>query len=256
VTEPEWLVSVDVHAMLAHAADRLGERKVRLFACACCRRIWHLISEKSRRAVEVAERFADGLASNEERQAAFRANPWNDDEPPGSEWTDVAEYVSSMRQCAEASAEHAAASAVSGVSQIEIGYFKTAEILARVSSSYAALAVAIQADATAADLAPNIESAAKVGTIAHQEAMRRELQQQADLLRHLLRNPLSPNRSLSSRPFSVIQLAESLYAGEDCSFALHDALLEAGHTELAQHFGEEQWHPKGCWALDLILGKK
>jgi hypothetical protein len=57
-------------------------------------------------------------------------------------------------------------------------------------------------------------------------------------------------------PSTVIQLLESLLAGEDCGFALHDALLEAGHTELAQHFREEQWHPKGCWALDLILGKK
>jgi hypothetical protein len=58
------------------------------------------------------------------------------------------------------------------------------------------------------------------------------------------------------RSSTVTQLAESLYAGEDCAFALHDALLEAGHAELAQHFREEKWHPKGCWALDLILGKK
>jgi hypothetical protein len=36
---------------------------------------------------------------------------------------------------------------------------------------------------------------------------------------------------------------------------LHDALLEAGHPELAEHFQQEQWHPKGCFALDLILGK-
>jgi hypothetical protein len=53
-----------------------------------------------------------------------------------------------------------------------------------------------------------------------------------------------------------VQLAESLYAGQDCSFALHDALLEAGHAELAEHFREETSHPKGCWVVDLILGKK
>jgi hypothetical protein len=35
---------------------------------------------------------------------------------------------------------------------------------------------------------------------------------------------------------------------------LHDALLEAGHAELAEAF-REPMHPKGCWALDLILGK-
>lgn len=52
----------------------------------------------------------------------------------------------------------------------------------------------------------------------------------------------------------VIQVATSLYAGDPCHFALHDALLDAGHAELAEHF-REPYHPKGCWALDLLLGK-
>jgi hypothetical protein len=33
-------------------------------------------------------------------------------------------------------------------------------------------------------------------------------------------------------------------------------LLDAGHPELADHFHTDQSHPKGCWAVDLILGKK
>lgn len=81
-------------------------------------------------------------------------------------------------------------------------------------------------------------------------------------------------------PAPVVSLAESLYAGEDCAFALHDALLDAGQEELARHFAEKcgkcgshrtrleytvcaecgTWldhtHPRGCWALDLILGKE
>ena len=47
-----------------------------------------------------------------------------------------------------------------------------------------------------------------------------------------------------------------LYDGQDRAFALHDALLEAGHAELAEHFRQETWHPKGCWVVDLILGRK
>jgi hypothetical protein len=82
----------------------------------------------------------------------------------------------------------------------------------------------------------------------------RERQEQAELARHILGNPFRKNRGVNLWPRSVIQLADALYAGEDCSFAMHDALLEAGHAELAEHFQEKE-HPKGCWALDLILGK-
>jgi hypothetical protein len=59
-----------------------------------------------------------------------------------------------------------------------------------------------------------------------------------------------------SWPSTVVQFAGSLYAGQDCAFALHDALLEAGHAELAEHFREEKSHPKGWWVVDMILGKK
>jgi hypothetical protein len=75
--------------------------------------------------------------------------------------------------------------------------------------------------------------------------------QQADLFRHIFGPPLSVPSSL---PSAVCELAESVYRGENASFVLHDALLEAGHADLAAHF-REPYHPKGCWALDLILGK-
>ena len=60
---------------------------------------------------------------------------------------------------------------------------------------------------------------------------------------------------VSSRA-TVVQLADALYNGQDCGFALHDALLEAGHPDLAEHFPQEQHHPKGCWGVDLLLGKE
>lgn len=76
----------------------------------------------------------------------------------------------------------------------------------------------------------------------------------AELLRHIVGNPFRPYPAPPHWPAAVTDLAAALYNGSDCTFALHDALLEAGHAELAEHFRERE-HPKGCWAMDVILGK-
>ncbi len=63
MTEAEWLGCSDVGPMLMYLRGQAGDRKLRLFACACCRRMWaYLRDERSRRAVEVGELYADGLA--------------------------------------------------------------------------------------------------------------------------------------------------------------------------------------------------
>jgi hypothetical protein len=81
LTEEEWFNGEDSGAMIdfliARARSRrspLPHRQFRLFACACCRGGWHLLpDEQSRQAVEVSERFADGLARKSELDRACRA---------------------------------------------------------------------------------------------------------------------------------------------------------------------------------------
>jgi hypothetical protein len=71
LTEKEWLEAVDSFPLLKHLDAGVSERKFRLTECAFQRRFWHLLTDaRSRRAVEVVERFADGLADRDELRAA------------------------------------------------------------------------------------------------------------------------------------------------------------------------------------------
>jgi hypothetical protein len=54
--------------MLKFLRKRASDRKVRLFACACCRRIWKHLALPMRRAVDAAEGFADGVIGAPELQ--------------------------------------------------------------------------------------------------------------------------------------------------------------------------------------------
>src|SRR5262249_55113210 len=52
---------------------KAGKRKLRLFACACCRLTWEMLHAPLRRCVEVTERFAEGRAGKEDLAKAYES---------------------------------------------------------------------------------------------------------------------------------------------------------------------------------------
>src|SRR5947209_19031638 len=64
MTEKEWLECSDLRPMFEFLRGRASERKLRLFACACCRSVWELLAdERSQNGVDAAEFYADNPAS-------------------------------------------------------------------------------------------------------------------------------------------------------------------------------------------------
>ena len=62
-------------------------------------------------------------------------------------------------------------------------------------------------------------------------------------------------------PEHLVALAQSHQAGEDCLFALHDALIELGHADLAKlHFGGPmvRCRPGSVCSvvLDILMGHR
>jgi hypothetical protein len=85
--EREWVECEDVEALLAFLRGKASDRKLRLFAAACARSVWHLLGDKwPRKAVRLSELLADSLATEEEhRKAVEAAGRLGNKSPPG-EW--------------------------------------------------------------------------------------------------------------------------------------------------------------------------
>src|SRR5262249_51797955 len=68
--ENDWLNSVDPQAMLLGLPTTAKNRQLRLFALACCQRIESKLTHPlSRQALQLTERFATGIAVDEELTA-------------------------------------------------------------------------------------------------------------------------------------------------------------------------------------------
>ena len=226
VTEAEWLANDDLWAMLTHLGAKRTERKVRLFAVACCRRVWRHLDAEHRLAVEVAERVADGLADEDERSA-------------------VAYLVDGAD--AELNPED----------------LESPRHLAEVAASWA-----IQSDQSAEDegtIDPDSECCATLTAQSAAQATRwkkREATLQGELFRDIFGNPFRklPKLKKTWLTETVVSLAAGIYAERafDRMPILADALEDAGcdHADILNHCRGDGPHVRGCWVVDLILGKQ
>jgi hypothetical protein len=70
MTEQDWLSCGNPILMLESALAGVSERKARPVGIACCRRIWHLVTDsRFQEGLIAAEQFVDGLIRPEEYAA-------------------------------------------------------------------------------------------------------------------------------------------------------------------------------------------
>lgn len=246
MTEQEWLTCTEPQKMLDFLRGKASDRSLRLFSCACCRRIWHLLSERrGRKAIEVAERYADidretiPLELFEEDLGLIIMSLENESE----------NLMASATTAADEAQTSAAFAAVQCVTL-------TGEAGAEYTSANVISAIFHEATAASAPSA----AAARVA----------ERDKQAILLRDIFGNPFRPigidPPSLHWNDAVVVRLAQAAYeerilpAGtldNTRLLILADALEEAGCTDgqILTHLRSSGKHYRGCWVLDMVLGK-
>jgi hypothetical protein len=88
MTEAGWKTCINPQPLLDHLGAKASGRKSRLYAVACCRRLWDLLLDAAgRKAVEAAEQFADGLIGSRQLSRLGKAarGLTQEERPPG--WT-------------------------------------------------------------------------------------------------------------------------------------------------------------------------
>lgn len=217
MTEQEWLQCEEPAMMLGLLEGRHWRRKLMLFAVACCYRVWDLLPRReSRRNVEMLELYADGLADEEDVHATSRA---------------ADEVQRRMKHLAKSNAARAASSLRMMVTMRE--------------TSFAAGVVA------------------NLARTARQPDIEREGHVQKLLLRCIIGSPFltasTEGTWISWNDGTIPKIAQAIYL-ERCFGdmpILADALEDAGCTDatILDHLRGPGPHVRGCWVLDLILGK-
>jgi hypothetical protein len=248
MTETEWLESESPQHMRLHLEEtQLGtERRLRLFAVACCRRVerW-FVHPCQGLSVDVLERYADGVATAAELRTADEAADEIDVIYHTRDW----ENETSEFDATEA-AYHAARSVAQATSNDPPGegeptyYHRLYDVIMHAVEATGHGAVALDPKTGRSLLA--------------QAEERKSL---AARLRDVFGNPFRP---ISCNPAwltsDVVALARGIYDERafDRMPILADALQDAGcnNDDVLNHCRDANaTHARGCWVVDLVLGK-
>jgi hypothetical protein len=242
MTEAEWFSHTSPSRMLLFLRGRGEERKLRLFACACARRVAHLVKDgRAKAALDFTEQMADrGAAGRRGRAAVHKAardacqQMWDEDQ-------NQFDAAGLLAHLAESNATHAAADTAA-----------TDPVVAADSCTAASLAAAYASCRT--PRTPNAFPPDRQKRIAAEE------QAQAHLLRDIVGNPFRPaTLDPSWLTPTVLALARGVY--EERAFdrmpILADALQDAGcdSEDVLGHCRGPGPHARGCWVVDLVLGE-
>jgi hypothetical protein len=243
MTEAEWMDCDDPQKMLDFVHGSVSNRKKRLFLVACCRRIWHLLSDEPwRRAVEAAERLADGLVTEQQLTDVAKS--------AHTATSGRISFLDSAGQTREYWTSHTAF------------YTDQAVLLAATGDANAAVAAANSAGTSLEAKTPGRGSRDVMQARYAQERLA-----QCDLLRDLLgplfsRDILVPSSVLRWNDRCVVKLATAIYEERDFTHGrmgvLADALEDArfANQEVLSHCRKGgAVHVRGCWCVDLLLGK-
>ena len=223
MTEAEWMACTDPRLMLKLLRGRASERKLRLFLVACARTVWDQITDPvMRRAVDTAERYVDGRAASEEHQTA---------------------HGEVYRLACDRSHFFSDKASMMGVSIGQYMSFFGLSLSCGFSKAALDTLETTNAWASGAELTAHLQPSIL-----------------RDIFGHSFQPATIASTLLDWNNSTVVNLAQSIY--EDRAFdhlpGLADALEDAGchDIDILAHCRQPGTHIRGCWVVDLLLGKR
>lgn len=207
MTEKEWLECTDPQIMLEFLKEKASDRKLRLFAVACCRKVGGFENEQAWKVINGAELYAEGQLGEEERASLLNMSRlfWRYDAVCHYALSDMEDVLQIPRLCVERLAYN-----------IYFDPYVWQCHLTRCLFNNPFHSIVINP----AWRTPMVSSLAQA---AYQE------------------------RQLPSSQLDASRLA-----------VLADALEDAGCDDevILGHLRQTSEHYRGCWAVDLVFGKK